>query len=242
MEVHVKGKGKNKTDLYVAMHEMDDPSKETNFENCLADVNIPVGEVFTSPKLTGTNGVLHVGEVYLNDLKFIDLEITFKDGMISEYTCKNFKTEEENKAFIKENILFRHKTLPLGEFAIGTNTTAYVAAKKLGVESKMPILIAEKMGPHFAVGDTCYSHAEEVKVYNPDGKEIVARDNEVAALRSVNPSKAYFNCHTDITIPYDELAELTAVKKDRDRITIIQNGRFVLPGTEELNEPLQELS
>lgn len=77
----------------------------------------------------------------------------------------------------------------------------------------MPILIAEKMGPHFAVGDTCYSHAEEVKVYNPDGKEIVARDNEVAALRSVNPSKAYFNCHTDITIPYDELAELTAVKR-----------------------------
>ena len=138
--------------------------------------------------------------------------------------------------------MFRHKTLPLGEFAIGTNTTAYVAAKKLGVESKMPILIAEKMGPHFAVGDTCYSHAEEVKVYNPDGKEIVARDNEVAALRSVNPSKAYFNCHTDITIPYDELAELTAVKKDGDRITIIQNGRFVLPGTEELNEPLQELS
>ena len=68
VEVHVKGKGKNKTDLYVAMHEMDDQSKETNFENCLADVNIPVGEVFTSPKLTGTNGVLHVGEVYLNAL------------------------------------------------------------------------------------------------------------------------------------------------------------------------------
>ena len=65
VEVHIKGKGENKTDLYVAMHEMGNPSKETNFENCLADVNIPVGEVFTSPKLTGTNGVLHVGEVYL---------------------------------------------------------------------------------------------------------------------------------------------------------------------------------
>jgi len=117
-----------------------------------------------------------------------------------------------------------------------------VAAKRLGVEARMPILIAEKMGPHFAVGDTCYSHAEEVKVYNPDGKEIVARDNEVAALRSVNPSKAYFNCHTDITIPYDELAELTAVKKDGGRIPIIANGRFVLHGTEELNEPLRELN
>lgn len=238
----IKGCNGNHTDLKVNLWKLKNPVKETIFENCVADVNIPVGEVFTSPVLEGTNGVLHVTRVFLNGLEYKDLEITFENGKIQNYNCANFATEEENKAFIKENILFRHKTLPLGEFAIGTNTTAYVAAKKLGVESKMPILIAEKMGPHFAVGDTCYSHAEEVKVYNPDGKEIVARDNEVAALRSVNPSKAYFNCHTDITIPYDELAELTAVKKDGDRITIIQNGRFVLPGTEELNEPLQELS
>ena len=238
----IKGCNGNHTDLKVNLWKLKNPAKETIFENCVADVNIPVGEVFTSPVLEGTNGVLHVTRVFLNGLEYKDLEITFENGKIQNYNCANFATEEENKAFIKENILFRHKTLPLGEFAIGTNTTAYVAAKKLGVESKMPILIAEKMGPHFAVGDPCYSHAEEVKVYNPDGKEIVARDNEVAALRSVNPSKAYFNCHTDITIPYDELAELTAVKKDGDRITIIQNGRFVLPGTEELNEPLQELS
>ena len=238
----IKGCNGNHTDLKVNLWKLKNPAKETIFENCVADVNIPVGEVFTSPVLEGTNGVLHVTRVFLNGLEYKDLEITFENGKIQNYNCANFATEEENKAFIKENILFRHKTLPLGEFAIGTNTTAYVAAKKLGVESNLPILIAEKMGPHFAVGDTCYSHAEEVKVYNPDGKEIVARDNEVAALRSVNPSKAYFNCHTDITIPYDELAELTAVKKDGDRITIIQNGRFVLPGTEELNEPLQELS
>ena len=238
----IKGCNGNHTDLKVNLWKLKNPAKETIFENCVADVNIPVGEVFTSPVLEGTNGVLHVTRVFLNGLEYKDLEITFENGKIQNYNCANFATEEENKAFIKENILFRHKTLPLGEFAIGTNTTAYVAAKKLGVESKMPILIAEKMGPHFAVGDTCYSHAEEVKVYNPDGKEIVARDNEVAALRSVNPSKAYFNCHTDITIPYDELAELTAVKKDGDRIAIIKNGKFVLPGTEELNEPLQELS
>ena len=238
----IKGCNGNHTDLKVNLWKLKNPAKETIFENCVADVNIPVGEVFTSPVLEGTNGVLHVTRVFLNGLEYKDLEITFENGKIQNYNCANFATEEENKAFIKENILFCHKTLPLGEFAIGTNTTAYVAAKKLGVESKMPILIAEKMGPHFAVGDTCYSHAEEVKVYNPDGKEIVARDNEVAALRSVNPSKAYFNCHTDITIPYDELAELTAVKKDGGRIAIIKNGKFVLPGTEELNEPLQELS
>ena len=224
----VKGCNGNHTDITVNLWKLKDPAKETIFENCVADVNIPVGEVFTSPVLEGTNGVLHVTKVFLNGLEYKNLEITFENGRIKNYNCANFATEEENKAFIKENILFRHKTLPLGEFAIGTNTTAYVAAKRLGVEARMPILIAEKMGPHFAVGDTCYSHAEEVKVYNPDGKEIVARDNEVAALRSVNPSKAYFNCHTDITIPYDELAELTAVKKDGGRIPIIANGRFRL--------------
>ncbi len=233
----IKGYHGNHTDLTVNLWKLKDPSKETIFENCVADVNIPVGEVFTSPVLSGTNGVLHVTKVFLNGLEYKNLEIVFENGRIKDYSCTNFEAEEENKAFIKENILFRHKTLPIGEFAIGTNTTAYVAAKRLGVEAKMPILIAEKMGPHFAVGDTCYSHAEDVKVYNPDGKEIVARENEVARLRNVNPAKAYFNCHTDITIPYEELEELAAVKADGERIVIIRDGRFVLPGTEELNEP-----
>lgn len=235
VEVHVKGKGNNKTDLYVAMHEMSDLSKETNFENCLADVNIPVGEVFTSPKLTGTNGVLHVGEVYLNDLKFVDLEITFKDGMISEYTCKNFETEEENKAFIKENLLYNRDTLPMGEFAVGTNTTAYVMAKKYDILYQLPILIVEKMGPHFAVGDTCYSHCEETEVHNPDGKEIVAKYNE----RSKEGE--YFQCHTDITIPYEELDSICAITLGGDEILLINDGKFVLSGTETLNEPLTEI-
>ncbi|MBQ2802695.1 MAG: aminopeptidase [Lachnospiraceae bacterium] len=232
----IKGCNGNRTDLKVQLYPLSDPKKETIFENCVADVNIPVGEVFTSPVLKGTNGMLHVSRVYLNGLEYKNLAITFEDGMIHDYTCDNFRKEEDNQAFIKENILFRHKTLPMGEFAIGTNTTAYVAAQKFGVEDKLPILIAEKMGPHFAVGDTCYSHAEEVKVYNPDGKEIVAKDNEVSKLRSTKPAKAYFNCHTDITIPYDELGELNAVCSDGTRIAIIKNGRFVLAGTEELNK------
>ena len=69
--------------------------------------------------------------------------------------------------------------MPLGEFAIGTNTAAYVAARKYGIEDKMPILIAEKTGPHFAVGDTCYSWSEDIRVYNPNGKEIIAKDNSI---------------------------------------------------------------
>ncbi len=236
--VRVVGKGDNKTYINVQMHELGNPDKETNFENCLADVNIPLGEVFTSPKLTGTNGVLHVSTVYLNGLKYNDLEITFEDGKIKDYTCKNFESEDENKKYIKENILFNHDTLPIGEFAIGTNTTAYAIANKYDIVYKLPILIVEKMGPHFAVGDTCYSWEEDIKTYNPNGKEIVARDNEISILRKTDLSKAYFGCHTDITIPYEELGEITAVAADGTETVIIKDGRFVLAGTALLNEAL----
>lgn len=240
--VHILGGNGNRTDLRVQLHELNDPQKETIFENCVADVNIPVGEVFTSPILEGTNGVLHVSKVYLHELQYRDLEITFSNGMISDYNCGNFSRELENKEYIHDNILHKHATLPLGEFAVGTNTTAYVAAKKYGIEEKMPILIAEKMGPHFAVGDTCYSWSEDIKVYNPNGKEIVAKDNSVSILRKEDVSKAYYQCHTDITIPYEELKKIAVVTRAGEEILLLLDGRFVLPGTEILNEPFQEFS
>ena len=137
-----------------------------------------------------------------------------------------------------ENVLMHHETLPIGEFAIGTNTTAYRMARDYNIADKLPILIAEKTGPHFAVGDTCYSHQEDTAVFNPDGKEIVARDNSVSKLRKEDPAKAYFNCHTDITIPYDELGTITVIRADGTTADIIRDGRFVVPGTEELNKPL----
>ena len=237
--VHVVGENGNRTDLRIQLCPLKAPEKETAFENCVADVNIPVGEVFTSPVLAGTNGVLHVTRVYLNELQYKDLEITFSNGMIADYNCKNFPRELENKEYIRDHILHSHPTLPLGEFAIGTNTSAYVAAKKYAIEDKMPILIAEKMGPHFAVGDTCYSWSEDVKVYNPNGKEIIAKENEVSALRREDVSRAYYQCHTDITIPYEELGSITVVTEKGEEIPLLEHGRFVLPGTEILNEPLK---
>ena len=237
--VHILGNNGNHTDLRVQLYKLKNPKKETIFENCVADVNIPVGEVFTSPVLEGTNGVLHVSQVYLNELLYKDLEVTFSNGMVADYSCKNFEHKLENKEYFLDNVLYRHPTLPLGEFAIGTNTTAYVAAKKYNIADKMPILIAEKMGPHFAVGDTCYSWAEDIKVYNPNGKEIVARDNSVSIQRKEDVSAAYFHCHTDITIPYEELKSITVECADGKEIEIIRDGIFVLPGTEILNEPLK---
>lgn len=238
--VTVKGRGKNSTDIRVHLHPLADPASQTNFENCVADVNIPVGEVFTSPMLSGTEGKLFVGRVYIGDIRFKNLWITFENGRVKDYGCENFDREEENKALIKQVIMKNHDNLPLGEFAIGTNTTAYAMAERFGIIHKLPILIVEKMGPHFAVGDTCYSWSEDAPMYNPDGKEMIARDNEISILRKTDVSKAYFSCHCDITIPYDELGEIAAVAADGSRTVIIENGRFVLAGVEKLNEPLQE--
>ena len=238
--VRILGKGANKTDLKVSLCRLKNPEKETIFENCVADVNIPVGEVFTSPMLEGTEGVLYVSKVYLNELQYRDLEIHFKEGKTTEYTCSNFESEEENKKYICDNIMHNHESLPLGEFAIGTNTTAYMAAKKYDIADKLPILIAEKMGPHFAVGDTCYSWAEDNVVYNPNGKEIIAKENSVSACRKENPEQAYFQCHTDITIPYEELGKISVFTCEGKEIVLIENGRFTLPGTEILNEPLDK--
>ena len=240
--VHIGGRGTNHTDLTVQLHLLECPQKETNFENCVADVNIPVGEVFTSPLLKGTAGVLEVGEVYLNELCYKNLHMTFEDGRVKDYTCSNFESAEENRRYINENIMYHHDSLPLGEFAIGTNTTAYAVAKKFDIAGRLPILIAEKMGPHFAIGDTCYSWAEDTPVFNPNKKEIIARDNEISILRKTDVSKAYMGCHTDITIPYHELGHIEVILKDGSRKPIIADGKFVLSGTEQLNQPLERMN
>lgn len=236
--VKVEGRNGNETDIKINLWKLKEPAKETIFENCVADVNIPVGEVFTSPVLKGSEGILHVKRVYLNEMPFKDLRIKFRDGMVTEYSCENYPDKKDNEEYIKKYLLFSHGTLPIGEFAIGTNTTAYMMMKRYGLESVMPILIAEKTGPHFALGDTCYSHEEDMITYNPDGKAIVARENSISAKRFDEPTEAYFGCHTDITIEYDELGRLYGVSTSGEEIDIIRDGRFVLKGTEELNKEL----
>ena len=239
--VHIKGQNGNLTDIIIKNQKLADPTKHTNYNNCGADVNIPVGEVFTSPQLEGTNGTLHIKETFLGGLKYQELNLTFKEGYISDYSCANYDDVEKNKKFIEENLIFPHKTLPIGEFAIGTNTLAYVVAQKYKILDVLPVLIIEKMGPHFAIGDTCYSNFEDLAVYNPiDNKEITARDNSKTIQRKEDYSKAYTNVHTDITLPYEDIEFITAIAEDGEKFDIIRNGRFTVAGTEELNIPLDE--
>ncbi len=234
----VRGASGNETSLRIALKTLENPERETRFENCVSDVNIPAGEVFTSPVLEGTEGLLHVSQVYIDGLLFRDLRIRFERGRTTELSCGNMEDPEEGRRFIIENLMGNHETLPMGEFAIGTNTLACAVAKRYGIQRQLPILIAEKTGPHFALGDTCYSHEEDTMTYNPDGKAIVARDNEISAKRRESPAAAYFGHHKDITLPYEEIAYLAAVMPDGSRTDIIRDGYFVLPGLERLNESL----
>ena len=55
------------------------------------------------------------------------------------------------------------------------------------------------------------------------------------------PEGEYFQCHTDITIPYEELDSICAITLGGDEILLIKDGKFVLSGTETLNEPLTEI-
>ena len=236
--IYVKGSENNETELRINLRKLSAPSEETNFENCLADVNIPVGEVFTTPLLKGTDGRLFVKDFCLGEYIFKNIFVDFKDGIVTDYGCDNFEDREEGRRLIETAVFKDKKNLPMGEFAIGTNTAAYSTAKKYNIFPKLPVLIAEKTGPHFAVGDTCYSHEEELTAYNPDGKKITARENEFSLLRNTEPEKAYFNVHVDITLPYDEIEELTACIYNGEKKKIIEKGRFVLDGTEELNEVL----
>lgn len=245
--VKIKGRNGNKTDLIINIHGIEDYNTQTAFKNTGADVNLPLGEVFTSPVLKGTSGILHVSETYREAFRYENLILEFKDGMVVDYNCNNFKLEGENgeitsdvsknRDYIESTLLYPHKTLPMGEFAIGTNTYAYVMSKKLDIVDKLPGIIVEKMGPHFAIGDTCFAYGEDVKVVNVNTKkEMIAKENEISKNRKENPNKAYFNTHTDITLPYEEIEYIKVVKKDKNEVDIIRNGRFVLEGTEVLNK------
>lgn len=237
--VRVKGVEGNRTDLEIMLQHLDDPSKQTNFLNCLATQNIPVGEVFTSPVLKGTRGTLHVEEAFISGLKYRDLVMEFTDGYVSGYGCANFDDPEEGRRYIYENMLHPYKTLPMGEFAIGTNTWAYRMATRHGIMDLLPVLILEKTGPHLAIGDTCFSWEEDHPVHNPiDGKEVIARENEKTCTRKTDPMQAYTSKHTDITLPYTTLGSITAVAADGTEVVIYSGGRFVLAGTEKLNEAL----
>ena len=78
-------------------------------------MNIPYGEVFTTPKLTGSCGLLHIPDIYLQDTYFHNLKLWFQDGEIVDYSSEY--EGKEGKKVVKEKLLNPHDSLPIGEFA-----------------------------------------------------------------------------------------------------------------------------
>ena len=69
-----------------------------------------------------------------------------------------------------------------------------------------------------------------------DHKDMVCRENEVTRERK--QKNVYFGKHIDITLPYHQVEYLRGVRADESRLEIIRRGRFVLAGTDALNEGL----
>lgn len=227
--VQIMGCNGNETDIRINLGNIEVLEKETKFLNCGGDLNIPYGEVFTTPVLAGTNGIYHVEEICLKGVFYHDLRLTFKDGWIVDANCK------EGREYVQSRLLDSHESLPIGEFAVGTNTKAYAVAEKYQLGGKLPILIYEKMGPHIAIGDPCFARSEDAPIYNMyDQKEMVCRENEVTKDRNVKEN-VYFGLHIDITLPYHQVQYLRGTRKDGTIVSFIENGRFVLEGTEGLN-------
>lgn len=239
-KAHLKGMNGNVTDLTVSMLPLNNKESQTKFLNCGGDLNVPHGEMFTTPVLKGTNGLLNVKEIFLRGKYYKNLKLTFTDGLVTDYDCDNFSDTEENQRYIFENLLNRTKNAPMGEFSIGTNTLAYRMALDFDLFSRLPILLAEKMGPHIAVGDPCFARGEDSPVYNIySGKEMVARENEITMKRVENPD-CYVNFHTDITIPFNEMGLFIGVDTElEEEHVIIRDGRFVPSVANKLNENLE---
>lgn len=240
--VHMKGREGNDTDIIVQFPPLANPDSHTNFINGVAEVNIPVGEVFTTPQLKGSTGTLHCPEFFEEGIQFENLRIHFEDGYVTDYSCTNFDDPQQNRKLIKEKLFMNRDVLPMGEFAIGTNTLAYAISKKYDIEKIMPPLISEKMGPHIAVGDTCFYFQEDAMFINPyNNKIVVAKENEKSKLRKTDMQKAYVHLHMDIILPFEALSFITVLNADGSKVDLIRQGRFVVPGTEELNIPLDSI-
>ncbi|MGX8851195.1 aminopeptidase [Amedibacillus sp. YH-ame10] len=238
--VEIIGSNKNETNIKVKLPKLKDPAHQSNFSNCGADINIPIGEVFTSPQLLGTNGLLHIRKARISKIAFEDIRMEFEDGFVKKASCQNFDDPKKNDELIQDVIFHHRDTLPMGEFALGTNTFAYVKAKEDGILYKLHTLIFEKLGPHMAIGDTCFAWSEDNSIYSVhSGKELVAKDNEFSIARHEDVTKAYTGIHYDLTIPYDEIQSLRAHHYDGTITPIVENGFFVLEGCEYLNDPLK---
>lgn len=231
-QIELKGCEGNLTNLTVSLFSIEDEERQTKFLNCGGDLNIPFGEVFTTPKLTGTNGLLHIPSICLKGMFYHELKLWFEEGIVKKVECL------EGEEYVRNTLFQGSDYVPVGEFAIGTNTYAYRLARKYELEERLPILISEKTGPHLALGDSCFAKAEQVPVYNMyDKKEMVCRENEGSFKNGGN--RRYCGFHVDITLPYGQIEYVRGRTWRGEIIPLIKMGKFVVEGAKRLNLGLE---
>lgn len=128
--IHVLGEN---TDLKLSV-------KGRKWINCSGQVNLPDGEVFTSPIENSVNGYIrftYPGIYRGNEVENIYLE--FKNGKVINATA------EKGQEFLKEILKIENANV-LGEFAIGTNYGITQFTKNIAFDEKIGGTI------HFALG------------------------------------------------------------------------------------------
>lgn len=122
---------------------------DMTFSNSLADHNIPGTEIFSAPRVNGTNGrIVAKGKFapYTDERIVEDIELEFTDGVITNYNAKiGFE-------YLKNMIETDEGSNRLGEVALGTNP----ALQKHVCNT----LLVEKIcrSFHVAIGDTLHAH------------------------------------------------------------------------------------
>ena len=96
------------------------------------------------------------------------------------------------------------------------------------------------MGPHFAVEIPVTAGQKILRYLTRTEEKSLPEIMRFRFFVKRISAWLIIGCHTDITIPYEELGSIRVIDEDGEGTSIIENGRFVLPGTEELNRPFEK--
>ena len=175
--------------------------KETAFENCVADVNIPVGEVFTSPVEEDVNG-----EIYFdypqnyrgNEARGVHLWI--ENGKVVKATA------EKGEDFLNAMLDMDEGARGIGEIAVGTNDMIQDVTGN--------ILFDEKIGGsiHMAVGASYpETGGKNVSGLHWDLIKNMKNGGQIYADDELIYENGKFNCCDDVEKLYEKIGMIKEV-------------------------------
>ncbi len=199
--LHFKGPG---TDLKVYLSDKAQFRAGTDMSprGVPFEANIPTEEVFTTPDYRKTTGTVAATRPFLVNGKLVtDLQITFTNGVISEFSA----TEGEDT--FREYIASDEGASRLGEVAlVGIDSPVYKSG-----EVFQEILYDENAACHVAIGSAYKFCLEGGDTMTPDELQAIG----------CNESKT----HTDIMISSEQV-DVTATTRSGDTVQLITAGEW----------------